>query len=397
MATESEPSRAELLDRARALAPVLLARAPQAEALRKLPEETVQDLKASGLYRILQPRHWGGYELDFGLLNEIGIELGKGCGSTSWVYCNLASHHWMLGMWGEAAQRAVWRDDSDALICSSFVYPAGKATAVAGGYRLRGNWPFCSGIDCSQWIMLGAFVDTGNAAAGPGKPLAFLVPAKDYQIIDNWHVAGLCATGSHNIQVNDAFVPTELTLNPAELRGGPSPGSTLSQSPLYRVPLLASFGFVLSGVVIGIAKGTLERFVAETRSRVTTYTAARTADFTGVQLKVGEAAALIQAAELLLKHGVEDLLRLTAAEQIPEVERKLGYRRDGTYAIALATKAVDLLYSASGGRGIFDSNPIQRAFRDVHAASAHINNNWEIAATAYGRVALGLPPDNPML
>ncbi|MGI9302004.1 MAG: acyl-CoA dehydrogenase family protein, partial [Gammaproteobacteria bacterium] len=162
-------------------------------------------------------------------------------------------------------------------------------------------------------------------------------------------------------------------------------------------PLLASFAFVLSGTVIGLAKGALEGFVEATRSRMTTYTRAKAADFSGVQQKVGEAASLVRAAELLLKEDTREMMQLTEAGEIPDIERKLSYRRNGTYAISLATRAVDLMFGASGGRGLFEDNPIQRAFRDVHSASAHINNNWEIAAVSYGRVALGLEPDSALL
>ncbi|MGI9336559.1 MAG: acyl-CoA dehydrogenase family protein, partial [Gammaproteobacteria bacterium] len=370
-------------------------RARHAEALRRVPDDTVRDLHDSGLFRILQPRFWGGYEQDLSLFVEICMALGEGCGSTAWVYGNLASHHWMLGMWTEAAQRAVWTDDAEALICSSFAFPAGKAKVADGGYSLRGNWPFCSGIDCSQWIMLGAFVESGDES--PAKPRAFLVPQSDYEIIDNWHVSGLRATGSKNVRIDETFVPGELTLDLGDLRGGPSPGSALNEHALFRVPLLASFAFVLSGTAIGAAKATLQSFVDATRSRVTTYTGAKAADFSNLHLKVGEAASLIHAAELLLMHDTQEMMRLTEAGDIPDIERKLSYRRNGTYAISMATRAVDLIYGASGGRALFEDNPIQRAFRDVHAASAHINNNWEIAAVSYGRVALGLETDSPML
>jgi 3-hydroxy-9,10-secoandrosta-1,3,5(10)-triene-9,17-dione monooxygenase len=301
----------------------------------------------------------------------------------------------MMGMLNEASQHAVWDDDPQALVCSSFAFPAGRATAVDGGYRIRGNWTFASGIDCSSWIMLGALVE--NYPDQPNKPLAFLVPQKDYQVIDNWFVTGLRATGSKNIKVDDLFVPAELTFDPADLRGGPTPGSTLNDGSLFRTPLLATFGFVLSGVAVGVGKGALENYIDVTSSRMTTYTGAKAAEFSALHLKVGEASALLQAAELLLKNGLADLNRYTDADQVPDVLSKLSYRRDGTYAIKLATQAVDLIYGASGGRALFEDNPIQRAFRDIHAAAAHINNNWELAATSYGRVALGLPPDNPMI
>jgi alkylation response protein AidB-like acyl-CoA dehydrogenase len=200
--------------------------------------------------------------------------------------------------------------------------------------------------------------------------------------------------GDHGMATDDLFALPAIASTPA---GQERRLVRMDGGSLFRTPLLATFGFVLSGVAVGVGKGALENYIDVTSSRMTTYTGAKAAEFSALHLKVGEASALLQAAELLLKNGLADLNRYTDADQVPDVLSKLSYRRDGTYAIKLATQAVDLIYGASGGRALFEDNPIQRAFRDIHAAAAHINNNWELAATSYGRVALGLPPDNPMI
>ncbi|HLI19911.1 MAG TPA: acyl-CoA dehydrogenase family protein, partial [Stellaceae bacterium] len=152
------PSFAMLRARARALVPSLRARATEAETLRRIPDETIADLHKSGLFRMLQPQRVGGSELPYRALVELGAILAEGCGSTAWVVANLASHHWMLAMWPEAAQNEVWGVSPDDLIGSALVFPSGKATAVTDGYMLSGRWPFSSGVDPSRWNFVGGIV-----------------------------------------------------------------------------------------------------------------------------------------------------------------------------------------------------------------------------------------------
>ena len=130
--------------RAKALVPQLRDRAARTEELRRLPPETERDLHEAGLFRIVQPKRVGGSEFDYVALVDCAEILGKADASVAWNFGNLASHHWMLGMFDKRAQDAVWDQDPNALIASSFIFPAGRARKVEGGYQLRGRWPFSS-------------------------------------------------------------------------------------------------------------------------------------------------------------------------------------------------------------------------------------------------------------
>src|SRR6516225_2189630 len=181
-----EPPRfEELLARAEALVPVLRERAPRAEQLRRLPDETIADLHASGLFRMLQPARVGGSELPYRALFELTAVIGQGCGSTAWL----------LGMWHPEAQEEIWGQSPDSLISSALAFARGRARREAGGYRLSGRWPFSSGIDPSTWNIFGAIVS--DEETGQSEPRMFLVPASDYTIIDTWQVIGLAGTGSN--------------------------------------------------------------------------------------------------------------------------------------------------------------------------------------------------------
>jgi len=388
------PGYAELLARAEALVPTLRERAPRAEALRKLPDETIADLHQSGLFRMLQPARVGGSELPYRSICELSAVIARGCGSTAWVLANLAAHHWLLGMWAPKAQDEIWGEAPDNLVGSALVFPRGRATKVAGGYRLSGRWPFSSGIDPSSWAMIGALVvdeETEHA-----EPLILLLPASDYKIIDTWHVVGLAGTGSKDVEVEDVFVPEYRALAAEQIKGGPNPGSTVNPAPLYRLPAISLFGFAIAGVSLGIARGAISHFTESSRTRISAYSGRNLADFSSIQMHVAEAGALSRAAEALMRRDCDEAMEITEAGEVPSLHQKARYRRDAAFAAGLCTKAVDVLFTATGGGAIYERNPLQRAFRDAHAANAHYALTWDVNSVIFGRVALGLPPDTPL-
>jgi 3-hydroxy-9,10-secoandrosta-1,3,5(10)-triene-9,17-dione monooxygenase len=389
--TGGPPDFAELAQRAEALVPVLRERAAKAEELRRLPDETIEDLHRSGLFRILQPKRVGGSELPFRAIVELVTTISRGDGSTGWVLANLAAHHWLLGMWPQRAQDEIWGESPDNLIGSALIFPRGRARPVPGGYRLSGRWPFSSGVDAATWSLIGAIVH--DEEAGTTEPRIFVLPASDFTIIDTWHVIGLAGTGSKDVAVEDVFVPEYRSVAVKQITGGPNPGSAVNPSVLYQLPAISLFAFCIAGVSLGIAQGAIEYFVETMRSRTSYYTGRNLADFVTVQVHLAEAAAIADAVRAVLLGDCDEATRLVGEGEIPSLDHRARYRRDGAYAATLCTKAVDVLFQATGGGAIYARNPLQRAFRDVHAANAHYVLNWDINGTMYGRVALGLSPD----
>src|ERR1700739_3999806 len=202
---------AAIAPRAAVLIPQLRDRAARTEELRRLPPETERDLHEAGLFRIVQPKRVGGSELDYVALIDCAEQLGKADASVAWNFANLASHQWMLAMFDRRAQDLVWDQDSNALIASSFIFPAGRARRVEGGYRLRGSWPFSSGVASCEWDMLGSVVSSEDEADGIEYRI-FLIHKSDYRILDTWDAAGLRGTGSNDVEVRDAFVPDPLKM-----------------------------------------------------------------------------------------------------------------------------------------------------------------------------------------
>jgi 3-hydroxy-9,10-secoandrosta-1,3,5(10)-triene-9,17-dione monooxygenase len=384
----------DLLARATDLAAVLAERATRAEDLRRLPPENERDLHEAGLYRMLQPLSLGGAELDYGCLITIGSALAAGCASTAWNLTNLASHHWMLAMFPPQAQDRIWGEDRDALIASSFVFPAARVAKAPGGYVLSGRWPFSSGVDVCQWNMLAGIVREEGEA--PDHRI-FLVPRSDYEILDTWHVTGLKGTGSQDVVCNEVFVPEAMTVSVAHLKGGVTPGTERHPAPLYRLPVFALFPAILSGVGLGNGEGALNAFVDSTRKRTASYTGARLSELQSTQNRIGAAATKLSHSRRVMIGICEEAMRDAERGHVPDIVTKQAYRRDLAYATNLATTAVDEINTGSGAQALFLAGAQQRRFRDAHAISAHIAFSADMANAAYGRVALGLETDNPVV
>jgi 3-hydroxy-9,10-secoandrosta-1,3,5(10)-triene-9,17-dione monooxygenase len=379
--------------RAAALVPQLRDRAARTEELRRLPLETERDLHEAGLFRIVQPKRVGGFELDYVALVDCAEIIARADASVAWNLANLASHHWMLGMFDKRAQDLVWAKDPNVLIASSFIFPAGRAHKVEGGYRLRGSWPFSSGVASCDWNMLASVVSSDDEADGIEYRI-FLVHKNDYRIIDTWNAAGLQGTGSNDVEVRGAFIAEPQTVAVSDLAGGPTPGSAVNPNALYTLPVFSLFPFVLSGVALGNAQACLDDYIDVARHRASTYNRAKLGDMQSTQIKIAEASAKIDTARLIMRSACIEAMADARRSCIPDMDAKTRYRRDGAFSVNLCTEAVSLLFSASGARGLFTTGVLQRQFRDAHAINSHLAFNFDAAGTNYGRVALGLPSEN---
>jgi 3-hydroxy-9,10-secoandrosta-1,3,5(10)-triene-9,17-dione monooxygenase len=384
----------ELWGRAEQLLPVLRERAAGCEELRRLPDATLRDFHDTGLFRMQQPRRVGGSELEFAAVVTFGALVARACASSAWNLINLGSHHLLLGMFPPKAQGEVWNVSPDALIASSFVFPAGRAERVQGGYRISGRWPFSSGVDPSDWNLLAGQV--AGAEGGPPEQRVFLLHKSQYTVHDTWFAGGLRGTGSKDVEVQEQFVPEHRTLAVADMKGGPTPGSAVNPGPLFQMPVFAMFPYMLSGVALGIAEGLIEQFAAGSAGRGK-MTGAKIAAVQSVQLRLGEAAALARASRLFQVGNCREAEAMIKEGTVPDMPTKVRYRLEGAYAVDWAVKAVDVLFMLSGASGLYESGHVARAFRDAHAVKQHFSFNTDVAGTTYGRVALGLPSDNPTL
>ena len=379
-------------ERAVALVPLLKERAESCEAARRCPEETVLELYETGLMQIMQPRGYGGSELNIDVACDVAMILAGGCASTAWVWMNLATHSWNIGQFSKAAQEDVWRSDPRAVAATGLAFPCGRAKPVVGGFHLSGRWPFASGVDAATWMLVGAQIE------GTPDRLMLLVPKEDYRSLDNWRAFGLAGSGSHDVEMQDVFVPEHRTVQPGLLASGrDAPGALVHDSPVYRLPAYSGFGFALASVPLGAARAALDQFTTGARSRATTFSASRVAELAPVQLRVAEASANMSFAEINYWTHLRELVALTNADEQIGHEAKLRWKRDVAFAVGLSKRCVETLLAASGGSALSTNNPLQRHFRDVFAAASHIALTWDVQASLYGRHALAIPLGDDVL
>jgi 3-hydroxy-9,10-secoandrosta-1,3,5(10)-triene-9,17-dione monooxygenase len=377
-------TRREMLDRARALAPRFAERAEAAEAERRIPAQSVQDMLDAGLARILLPSRVGGYGLGFDTWFDVMRELSKADASHGWCAGLIIHHAHLIAQYCGEAQNKVWADGPDVAVAGAFA-PAVAAMPVDGGYRISGKAsPFASGVDHSTWSLL-----NGMAHDGPAPEMKFfLVPSSAYTIRDTWFTAGMRGTGSKTIVTDNVFVPRALVLKLSDLRDSTGPGCALATDVIYHTPFFYYAPITFVAPMIGAAQGAYELFRDWTRTRKTMEGVAM-AEKTSVQVQMARAAADIDAAELLVRRAVA----VTDAPAAYRPELLARSIRDFARATELTIAAIDAILALSGTAGFASSHPIQRAWRDIHFMSMHISLNTEANFTHFGRMEFGLGSD----
>ncbi len=385
----------DVLDNVRELLPDIASRAARIDETRRVPDEIVAGLTATGVFRMLQPRRHGGHETDPVRYYEVIRAISEVCGSTGWVTSVLGVHPWHLALFDDRAQRDVWGEDPDVLVCSAYA-PVGQLTPVDGGYELSGTWMFSSGCEYASWALLGAVV-----VGSEGRPVDFmtvLVPRADYAIDDVWNVLGMRGTRSNRIVVDRVFVPEHRVVRNYETANLRGPGQKVNSGPLYRLPFGAMFATTVAVPVVGVVAGCYEQYLASMRERVRlSLGGGRFADDPFAQVTVGRASSEIDAAVLQLNHNMQQMWEhAVAGREIPMMLR-LRARRDQVRATERAVEAMDMLFRTAGASSLYLGNIIERAWRDAHAGSVHVANESERALALYGRGAFGLPVEDNLI
>jgi 3-hydroxy-9,10-secoandrosta-1,3,5(10)-triene-9,17-dione monooxygenase len=389
------PDHAQLVARAASLVPTLRARAAEAEQFRRLPDANVAELRSAGLFKVLQPRRCGGFEMSLHTHIDTVAEIARGCGSTAWCMGVIHAHSWLLGSFPQEAQAESYGANPDAIVCA-VIAPRGKARAVAGGYRLDGFWPFASGCQHADWLLLGTEI------AGEGGTVVdaaeLLVPARDIVIRDDWNVVGLRGTGSCSIVANDVFVPKHRYLSLPGIIAGEAPGAAAHDTSLYKGAAVPVLVLAITPAALGIAEAALAAFKERLPDREIAYTEHEIQiDSPTTHRQVADAATRIHVARLLLHRCADDIEAAAARGEMMEFTARARVRMDCAHAVRQCMEAAEILYLACGGSGIAETNPVQRAWRDLHAVNMHGALTLETNQVMYGRILLGLKPNTPLI
>ena len=374
----------EVVSRARALVPGLRARAAAAEEARRMPPESIAEFIDAGLARILVPTRFGGYGLGLDTWFEVVREISAADASHGWCASLLIHHPHMVGQFPEKAQQAVWADGPDVPVAAS-VLPTTRVTRDGNGFRISGDQSaFASGVDHCTWVIVGGQVHDGPAPDW----VLFLIPPGKYTVRDTWRTSGMRASGSNTIITDDVFVPATHAVRIEDLRLGKGPGGAVNKSPIFRAPFFSYSPLTFVSAMLGAAQGAYVYFRNWSRDRKARRGVA-VAELTSLQVAMARAAADLDAAELLLRRAA---LAPHAPEPMSPAQLARSVR-DFTRAAELTLSAIDTLMQLSGSAGFAATNPIQRAWRDLHFAGSHVALSPENNYSHFGRLELGLERD----
>lgn len=383
-----------VLDGVRDLLPALRERADETERLRQVPEASVKELEETGFFRLLQPRRFDGIEgdpIDFYAAVSL---IASACGSTGWISSVLGVHPWQVALFHDAAQQAVWGEDTATRLSSSYA-PTGKAVVTDGGYNLSGRWSFSSGSAHATWVLLGGLVFDTDDQIVDFK--TFLVPREKYEIVDVWNVVGLAGTGSNDIVVEETFIPEEFTLSMGDTGRCRGPGQEQNPGDLYKLPFHSLFTTTITAPIVGMARGAYAEHVEMQQQRVrAAYAGEKASSDPFAAVRIARASSEIDAAWALCMNNIrEEQAWVAKGEKIP-LSLRLRVRRDQVLGTQRAIDAIDDLFEASGGRALAQGTYLQRAWRDAHAGRVHAANDPERALQMYGMFEFGHKVDPGM-
>ena len=380
---------ASYIRRALELAPHVRQSHQEIERDRTLPAALVTSMNEAGFFSLWLSRDVGGPELSFIEAARVIEALSCADGSAGWCAMVSTVLSRLSGYLAAGVAREMFGDGRSRLAGS--VNPTGKAVAVAGGFQVSGRWSYGSFIRHSDWTVGNSIVHDGETprrdSSGAPDIRFMIIPTSTVEIIDNWYVSGLRGTGSSDFQVHDVFVPEAHTVS-AFAAKPVQPGT------LYATPMITVFAASIPCVSIGIARAAIDAFVALAEIKTPMGSTTRLRDKPSTQAAIGRAEAILRSGRAFLFESVEEMWDHVTVGGTPTLHQRAIVRLAAASAAEASVQAVDLLFNAAGGTALFESDPIGRCFRDVHATTQHIGTNagnYELA----GRVLLGLDPGTP--
>ena len=371
---------AQLLENARSLVPVVRERRVYGDSERQLSPDTVADFKRLGLVRSLTPRRFGGMEADLETVHSASMEIARGDGASGWLSSFFPVHQFYAAWFPLEAQEEYWASGPDTLssTCTGMTF---KRDEVKGGLRFTGVGKFSSGVDYAEWLLLGT------------KTEFCLIPRSDFEIIDDWQVAGLRGTGSKGLNVDDIFVPRHRIVTIDELNDPRISGARYHSSPWFRLQRWFLLSHAIVFPVLGMAKGVLDIFDERARrGRKDPQSGELAVERPGAALRFAESFADLQAAETLLRGNLSAMRASGEADEPLTQEARTEIRLKIVYAAKLATRSTNRLVDGMDSSAVYDSNRLHRQAADVRTGSLQQVLQWEETAIQFARVHWGFEP-----
>jgi indole-3-acetate monooxygenase len=392
MTTDTARAAPAPLEIARALAPRIRERADEIEAGRQLPADLVMEIATAKLFKVAISQAEGGLGADILTTLRVIEEIARADGSTGWCVAMGINTFRQSAQFAPEVRRKLFHSDPIGVSAGS-ANPRGRAVAVAGGYRVTGHWFFASGCMHSSLLHGACKVFDGDTPrlrpnGDHDVRIAYFCPKSDARIIDTWNVSGMRGTGSHDIEVNDLFVPEEHTF------------SAMDRRARVTGPMNRMHGFDLAGcgfccVGLGVARAAIDEFAELAQVKVPRSSSELLRDRPLVQARIGEAEALLRSGRALLFDTVGETWQTVLAGDYVTERQRSDLRMAMTHAAQSAAKATHMVCATAGTTSIFTSSPLERYARDAEVVTRH-NQLQFVNYEAVGRTMLGLESNSPL-
>lgn len=377
----------ELIERAKTLAPRIAERAKEAEAQRKVADETIVELLDSQILQMLVPKKWGGPEMDLEVMLEVVEIISSACISTGWIAAFYIAHNAYVPKFSHRAQQELWGKKGYVLMPAANA-PTMKAARVDGGWRVSGSAAWGSGIMHADWAMVSAITDEGLQK--------FVMPADQIGIDDVWHFTGMAGTGSNTMVIDNLFVPDYLSISGSEFTRGGTPTSREYDNPLYSLPLLVLAYCTLIPVVTGGLRGAYHCFRDIVNKRVRNFSQSVVKEQQYTHLSLGEMEIRVRVAQDLARKVFADISTTMHAREFNRNDR-LEIKGTAAFLAQHCLQSVNLMMSRAGASNFHLDQPLQRHWRDLNTACSHAFWDWDITREQTGRNLLDLQLTHPLI
>lgn len=383
----------ELVRRTTALKPLVAAHALECEQLRRPVDAVWNAIRKTGCFYHFVPKRYGGLEFDIDSFIDAMLPIAEGCGSTGWVTAFCVEHNWMLAQFPEKFQDETFGGDFPYIIAPGATNPPGVAEPVEGGYRLSGVWKWGTGVMHADWVLLVGMVP----GESPPRQLFLGLPAADVEVLDTWDVAGMAGTGSNDIRCRDIFVPEHRVMDMGEMRNGCAPGATIhAHNPVYRMPMTPFLAITAAIAAVGVARSAIDHFKERIGVRTLLGTTTKQIEKPAAHMRLGEAAAMTETAEMILREVGRRNVALAAQEGLVRNEDRIALRAQVALAMDMCRRAIRLVVEGAGSSAHMTSSPLQRALRDINVMASHVVYDFDAATELHGRALIGLGPNSPV-
>lgn len=372
----------ELIDRARSLAPLFAEHAAESESLRRPADEAIAAVEEAEIFKLMVPRRYGGLELDMDTFVEVVLALSEGDASLAWVTAFLIEHNWMFCLFPESFQKQLYSDRSWVL-APGMVAPTGVARAVNGGVELSGRWQFATGVWHSSWIIAGAIQLDENDVPDPR---FFAIPREEVTVEDTWHVDGMCGTGSHDVVIEECFVPHDRSVSMLDMNRGCAPGAEIHAGPLYRTPMVPLLCATAAMPSLGQARMLVQEHGRRLPHRKRMGIGESQAETAPAQIRVARLSIAAHQAELLFRDRVRELCVLRDGCEAADRARM---QAQLATVVDQSKQVISDVSAASGANAHQLSDAIQRARRDVDVMACHVAFDLDATLENTGKAILG--------